>query len=481
MLNILRNKKVAKKIWIILAIIIVPAFAFWGTGSITRSKQEERSIGMIFGKKISLLEYKDSMEAVKNELIMRSGDKFDEIKKYINLESQAWDRLILIQEAKKRKIKADDAEVIELIKRYPFFQKKGGFDNNIYSQTLKYVFRAQPRAFEEQTRNSIMLYKLYYEVTKDIIIKDEEVKDAYQKENEQLSIDYIAGIYADFEKNITVAEEEVEDYFTQNSLSFKQPVSFNIEYLSMAEENKDALKNLLTRLDKKESLKDIAKDLKLELKETGIFKQSDPIPGIGWSSEVMNLISKAKIGDLLPPIYLDKSYYILKIKEIKEPYIPDFETIKDQVKEAVIKSKAREIAKEKMENCLKELSQTPKKGAKKLGLDKTAQKYALKPGFTDLFKYGSYIEKIGSSDKFWLAAKELEEGKMSALIEMPAGFYSIKIKSKVPVDNGKFETEKQAFTQKILLQKKEEYFANFITELRMQSRFSSREAPSAIK
>ena len=40
MLRALRNKKTAKKVWIVLAVIIVPAFVLWGSGSLLRSKEE---------------------------------------------------------------------------------------------------------------------------------------------------------------------------------------------------------------------------------------------------------------------------------------------------------------------------------------------------------------------------------------------------------------------------------------------------------
>ena len=53
MLKLLRNKKTAKKIWIVLAIIILPAFIFWGFGGAMRDKNEKGYIGKISGKKIS--------------------------------------------------------------------------------------------------------------------------------------------------------------------------------------------------------------------------------------------------------------------------------------------------------------------------------------------------------------------------------------------------------------------------------------------
>ena len=158
MLRKLRKKKTAKKIWIVLAAVVVPAFVLWGSGSLSRSTDKSSYAGTIFGRKISLLEYQDSLEAVKNQAIIQFGDKLPEMQKYLNLETQAWERLIVLAQARSRRLKASDEEIIKLLQGYPFFKNsRGQFEDKLYSQMLRYVFRTQPRIFEEQTRDNIIL------------------------------------------------------------------------------------------------------------------------------------------------------------------------------------------------------------------------------------------------------------------------------------------------------------------------------------
>jgi len=480
MLRQLRNKKTAKKVWIFLAIVVIPPFIFWGSGSLMRNRQEETYAGKLFGKKISLLEFKDAADASRNQMVMQFGDKFEEMQKYLNLESQAWDRLILLMEAKKRKIKTSDNEVVELLQSYPFFQKKGRFDNVIYAQILQYVFHTQARIFEEQTRQNLILSKLYSQVTYGVGVTDAEVKEEYRKANEQVSIHYIAGLSSDFEKDITASEQEIKDYFVKNSLKFKQPLSFNIEYVSMSLEGsdkqaiEDKINGVLRRLNKKEPFNEVAKDAGLELKDSGLFNQTDAIPGIGWSPEILNQISKATAGSFLNPILLDKTYYIIKLKEKKEPYIPDLEAVKDKAKDAFIKEKAMELAKEKVENCLKKLKEMyqidPKlTDLESVSFEKSAKEYGIKSNSTDLFKYGSYIEGVGVSDNFWITAQNLKENEFSGIIDMPSGFYIIRLKSRVEIDAKKFESEQKEFKEKLLSQRKTEYFGKFTEELRRKA------------
>lgn len=467
MLKKLRDKKTSKKIWIILSIIILPAFVLWGSGSLLRSRQETGALGSIFGKRVSLLEYQDALQAVKNQAVIQFGDDLSEIQKYINLEAQAWERLLLLAEAKRRKISATDREVIELIQSYPFFQKKGRFDKSAYSYMLDYVFRTPSRIFEEQTRQNIAISKLYKQVTESVNLTDEEIKKEYRKSNEEVSISYIAGLYADFVKNIAPSQEKIKDYFIQNSFKFKQPLSFNIEYISLPTEGenektiKDKVESLVLRLNKKEEFKKLAGELGLEIKETGLFSQADPIPGMGWSPEILNLILRAKSGQYLPPIHTDKYYYIIRIKEIKPPYIPDFETIEDKVKETLIKEGSREVTREKLQDCLKELKEQYQLNPQALDFEKFAIKFGLKSGSTDLFKYASYIEGIGASDNFWSATEDLRGDKISEVIDMPSGLYIIKLKSRLPIDEKKFEAEKTEFAKGLLLRKKNAHFTHF--------------------
>ncbi len=468
MLKQLRNKKTAKKIWIVLAIIIVPAFVLWGLGGALRSRQESAFAGKIFGKSVSLSDFSDAMQAVKNQAIIQYGEEeFMKNQKALNLQALAWERLILLYEAKKRKIRASDQEVITLIEKYPFFQRRGQFDQRLYSEMLQFVFRTQPRAFEEETRQNIIVAKLYKAITDKTSVSAEEIKEGYRKANEEISIDYIAAVPAAFKKEIAPSAQEVRDYFDQNSFEFKEPLSFNIEYLTLNSEDK--VKIALQRLAKEQDLTKVAKELGGEAKETGFFKQTDPIPGLGWAPEVMNILSKLMVGQFSPPVRTDEDYYILKLKERKEPYIPDFATIQDKVKETWIKKKAEEMALKKIEDCLKALQAAASANSGSADFAKFAKEFSLKSDSTEKFKFGSYIEGIGASDNFWTQADQLKDDEISGIIKMPSGFYIIKLNSKSPIDEEKFAAEKEEFSQELLTRKRQEYFLKFVRELKRKS------------
>jgi peptidyl-prolyl cis-trans isomerase D len=466
MLKQLRHKKTAKKIWITLAVIIVPAFVFWGFGSALRSSKDSYA-GKINGKVISTLRFQEALEATKNQAIIQFGDKFTEVQKYLDFNGQAWERLIMLDEAKRRGISVSDKEVEELIASYPFFQKNGKFDSAVYQEMLQYVFRTPARTFEEETRENISLGKLFTQVTDNMTLSDADIRQEYRKATEGISASFISAVPPDFAKDINPQENDLREYFQKNNIQFKQPLSFNIEYIQADSEKKimDAAK----LLSKNGDLNKTAKDLGLTVKSTGIFAQNEPIPGIGWSPEILELISNLKIAGSSSPIHLDNSYYILKLKERKEAYIPEFDKIKNKVREAYIKEESEKIAKSKIEECLKKIKADYGQNPKGLDFVKIAKSYQLKSGGTQVFKFGSYIEGIGSSDALWLGAQDLKTDEVSDIISIPSGLYILKLKTRTAFDEKKFQSDKENFTQKLLQQKKQDYFVKYTEELKKKA------------
>ncbi|MCM8800913.1 MAG: peptidyl-prolyl cis-trans isomerase [Candidatus Omnitrophica bacterium] len=475
MLKKLRNKKTRKNIWVILTTLIIFSFILWGSGGLIRYKREVGFVGEIYGKRIPVSEFKKAQDAVRNQLFIQFGNQLSEILKYINLEAETWDRLILLEEAKRRKIKVSDKEVIDLIQGYPFFKnKKGEFDIKEYRRYLFYGFHTPARVFEEQIRQNLMLYRLFHEVTKDVTITEQEVKEAYRKENEEIDFDYIASIPSDLQGNILVKEEELKEYYQNNQLEFKQPASFNLEYIALSKDDKELnlkLKRLKLGLSKKESLTNLTKGLNVELKETGSFYQQQEIPGIGWLPEVYKLLVKLKPGQYLPLINTDKFYYLFKIKEKKESHIADFDSVKEGIKEKIIREKARQKAKERIENCFKKLSEF-KGNLEKIDLNQIAKEFGLKLDTKEKIKYGTYLEGIGSSNEFWEIARNLKEEQLSKVIELESGFYIIRLKRRNPISEEKFQVEKDRFSQYLLEKKKQQDYFKFLQELRKKA-FSS--------
>jgi len=181
------------------------------------------------------------------------------------------------------------------------------------------------------------------------------------------------------------------------------------------------------------------------------------------------MIARLKPQEMLNPLRVDNKFYLLRLKERKEPFTPEYTIVRDQARAMLIAETAKQAAKEKTESCLEKMREISQDNPAAVNFSASAAGCGLKYGSTESFKYGSYIEGIGSSDNFWLAAEKLKDGESSGIIETPAGFFIIRSKSKTTPDENKFEAEVEEFRGKLLLQKQQEAFADFFGKLEKES------------
>ena len=348
MLRILRNKKTAKKIWIGLAIIIIPAFALWGFGSSGSSREENMPAGEIFGKNVSTLEFKKALAAAKTAAILQFGDKFSEVEKYLNLETQAWERLILLEEAKRRKLSINDQEVVDTIQKASYFQNKGAFDNKTYMEILRYVFRLQPRTFEEQMRQNLILAKLYNQITEGIKIEDSQIRQEWLKTNEELSIYYIASLFAEFAKKIKPDNKKISAYYNKEKKTARVPesaeVKNRIKETIIKEESAKIAQDKIIECAEKLKTKSFNKAAKgLKTGQTKFFKSSDKIDNLGPAQIFWETAKKLKENQV-SDIFSDAAgYYIIKLKTTKPVDENKFAKEKKELGESVLTQEKNKV------------------------------------------------------------------------------------------------------------------------------------------
>jgi peptidyl-prolyl cis-trans isomerase D len=382
------------------------------------------------------------------------------VQKYLNLESQAWERLILLEEAKRRKLNIGDQEVVNTIRNTPYFQKKSVFDNKTYVDVLHYVFRLKPRVFEEQMRQNLILAELYKQVTADVKADENEVRQEWIKANEELSIYYIASLFSEFAKKIKPTDKEISAYYEKNKEAFKEPASINLEYVIT--ESEAEAKKLSELISKKYNLKEISEELKLAKKETGSFKQYTPPAEPKIPQETLSLLLNQKEGQPAPMVKIDKVYYAFALKDKKPGRIPELDKMKDKINQIIINQETRKAAQDKMKTCSAELK-------KNKPLEKVAKAHGLKVEETKFFKSTDNIDKLGQAQLFWETAKKLKEGQTSEPFSDQNGFYIIKLKGINPIDETKFNEEKTGVEERILTRKKNELFAKFIEETKKKA------------
>lgn len=251
MIRKLGKKKKVKKILWLLIFLILPGFLLWGFGGIIQ-KRGINYAGEIFGKKVSFSEYQAALSACRIRAQMLLGEEFFKIQKYLNLEDQAWEWLILKEEIKKKKIKVTDEQVIAEISKHPLFQYKGKFTREFYLRFLNYL-RTSPKEFEEQIRTQLGFTRLFKEVTKEVSLTEEEIREKYKEEQKE-----------DFNEEKFLEEKEE---ISKRLVETKKTEVFN-QFLEELKKEANLQDNIIRRIE-------IPKEVLVEIPE----KISEEIPG----------------------------------------------------------------------------------------------------------------------------------------------------------------------------------------------------------
>ena len=497
MLKLLRKKDVKKKIiWAVVVVIII-AFGFGGTIYLLNDINSTSYAGKIFGKKVTFEDFKDAYRNVRIQAIMRYGDNFRNIEQYLNLESETWDRLILLREAKKRKIKVSDKEIVERIERYPFFQRNSQFDPILYKNILRNLFRIKPRQFEESIRDAIKFGKLYEQKTQSITIPENDIFEAYKNQNEKAQISYVFITPEQFKNNVTLNKEMTQKYYEENKIEFLLPASIKVNYLKFEfpeapvsdEKTPDsAASEKLTKekdlaLESADAIYDellvnpkldvIAKKHNLKIETTDFFSMEKPNLSLGWSYENLNQIFQLETNEISDILETPKGYYIVQIKEKKAAYVPEYAEAEKKVQEAVITNEAKNIAKQRTQAYLLSINQEINK-TKLKDFPKAAKALGLEIYQTPIFNRGQYLPKIGPAKDFQEAAFQLTENNpISPVVETENGYCILHLDSYIPVTNEDYQKNKSKVAETLLNEKKNKVFSDFLSQLRTDAQLQN--------
>ncbi|MDP3791216.1 MAG: SurA N-terminal domain-containing protein [Candidatus Omnitrophota bacterium] len=370
MLKLFRKKFVSRLILWSLLILILPAFVMWGSASMSRSKDKGPTyVGMASGKKVSFDDLYIAMSGVRSQIILNYFNQPQVLEALLTnrpmLAKIAWDRVLLLDEAKKLRIKSSDKEVVEFIRSHPLFLRNGVFDENFYSYMLRNNIGLEPRAFEEIVRDNIIIQKLSAQLTKDIKTTDDDVLSEYKKEFAKIKIAYILMEPKDFLDQAKVDENAAKEFYEKHKseLMLKSNLKGALPDRSATfEESKDTIEKfikevearkilkikseelygkLLERMrEKNETFEKAASQLKLTVKNTDFFSRADKIDDIGDIPVVAGIGSELKLFEVSKPVEITKGIIIFEVAQRKDPDEEAFKKEKDEYAKKVQEQKS---------------------------------------------------------------------------------------------------------------------------------------------
>ncbi len=179
-----------RMVWIAAA--VVGGFLLWLVGTaVSLQSMSRQGAGLLFGRKVSLTDFSKALQAVTHEAILTHGDRYRASVPQEDLERRAWERLLLLAEAKRLRIRVSDKEVVEELRRAPLFLEEGAFDRRSYETILRYSLGITPRIFEEEIRESLAISKLVQQGVEEQKVTDEEALGLFRKREESIRISFL--------------------------------------------------------------------------------------------------------------------------------------------------------------------------------------------------------------------------------------------------------------------------------------------------
>ena len=480
-MKVLRKKGVMKKILWFIAVIIILSFGVFSQANRLSTKGQLTHAGKVFGRTVSLEDFNYYYQQTNVQAMLQYGQNFNKIREMLNLDSETWDRIILMHEVQKRKIKIPDQAVVDAVKGYKFFQRDSQFDKLLYDDVLRYVLKVRPREFEEGIRNSLKFAELYKQETATVNVSDEETRQAFQKKNEKIQLSYVLSSADDFKNQIAADDAQAQKYYTEHKNDFAMPSMINVEYIRLdvpenaTDKDKDAAKTKIEDIVKelssnKQDLAAAAQKFGVEVKTSGLFSMEQPNLQIGSSYQALQKIFELNIGQVTEPMETPNGYQIVKMKEKKEGYVPEYADAKEKVIDAWKLSEAKKLTKQKAEENLAAIKNVFK-DQRRPDFAPTAKGLGLKIEQTPVFSRGEYLPGIGISKDFQDVAFSLSENNRlgDVIAETLNGYAVLYLDSKQPMDEQTYEKQKDELREGLLTEKRNAAFSEYLTKLRLQA------------
>jgi len=390
-----------------------------------------------------------------------------------------------LREADRLGLRVSESELAERLRQIPELFPQGKFvGRELYEDLVYSRFNVGIPEFEERLRRAILMEKLRNLVTDPVMVYPEEVRKAFQEENEKLVLDYIHVDPAALREEIKPTDEALQAYFKTNESRYQIPQKRSAKFLwfdqnrlgqaiSIADadlrryyqQNQDSYRSeervqvshLLRRTSdpaKKEEVKKKAAELLAQLKGGADFatlaKANSEDPGsavkggdLGWIVRGQTVpefeaasfsVETGKLSDIVETTF---GFHILKVTAHEQARLRPFEEAKAEIQTLLQQERIQATLPRQAEEAAAALRRAPT-DAEGIAQRLNAQAFTTGPLALD-----EPLPGIGQAPEVQQEIFSLEKGDIGRPIPIPSGYLIASLLDVSPAHQGTFEEVKE--------------------------------------
>ncbi|MEZ7207899.1 SurA N-terminal domain-containing protein [Pseudoalteromonas sp. DY56-GL79] len=368
---------------IVLGLVIL-SFALAGIGGYL-GQTTEQPVAEVNGVKISQTKFSRAYSNERARLEQQFGEYFAQIAADPNYMAQIRQGVVdqLVQQelqtqlAKELGLRVSDEQVKKAIVEMPYFQIGGEFSNDRYLQVIRQM-NFQPDSFREYLRDEMTRAQLISAVAGTDFVLKNELQQSIALQQQTRAIDYAVLSKELVKDEVSVSDEEVQNYYDLNQTQFQAPELVAVNYIELKAEDlapaepvtEEALKTyyeeqknqyleperrrvshiLVDASEDAEAAKQKADEILAELNNGADFavvaeEKSDDVVSaelggdLDWIERDMMdpafedaAFALAEVGDVSEVVESEFGFHIIKLTDIQRQQAQSFEDVKDDLR-----------------------------------------------------------------------------------------------------------------------------------------------------
>lgn len=220
--------------WLITAVLILPFLLFFHFSGGPEGAPGGAA-GSLFGQRVPW----DRFDAQRRWVRLQWALQFGQIPESLEpmVDGYTWDRLLLIEAARREGLRVSDRELAGFIQGMPSFQDQGRFVPDRYYEFLASL-GSSPSSFERLIRQDLMVERLTTRIKDRVQVTDDDVRQAHQDAGERRGVALLswpAEAFAPSEATLT--DEAIAAHYRAREALITQPGRVTVELIGATREH----------------------------------------------------------------------------------------------------------------------------------------------------------------------------------------------------------------------------------------------------